>query len=242
MKSESELAAKPLFPAIGPPDQHGVDLPALRSFQQFLPQLSPGCTGADLLHLQGDGPAAPGGMLAHCTILHGQCLLVGGGNTRIETRTDRFSCPLSLAKNPSGFLDPGHLFDGPCKMLSAHGHRLSFSAPRRAASSALFSPAATDVLPSTHHVGEPTPPQPATAFPAASSDRVLRNPSNCRCNCPIAPGMGVAVLLFNLRRPRRLIEVSNLTQTTSRTLAKKLTSRRRCAMIASHLARVDKPR
>jgi hypothetical protein len=31
--------------------------------------------------------------------------------------------------------------------------------------------------------------------------------------------MGVALLLFNLSRPRRLIELSNLTQTASRTLA-----------------------
>jgi hypothetical protein len=29
----------------------------------------------------------------------------------------------------------------------------------------------------------------------------LRNSSNCRCNCSIAPGMGVALLLFNLSRP-----------------------------------------
>jgi hypothetical protein len=31
--------------------------------------------------------------------------------------------------------------------------------------------------------------------------------------------MGVVLLLFNLSRPRRLIELSNVTQTASRTLA-----------------------
>jgi uncharacterized protein with ParB-like and HNH nuclease domain len=38
--------------------------------------------------------------------------------------------------------------------------------------------------------------------------------------------MGVALLLFNLSRPRRLIELSNLTQTASRTLAENTRSSR----------------
>ena len=57
-------------PAIEPPHQHEIGLSAPCRVQQFLPQLTLGCTGVDLFHLQGDGPATSGSVLAHGAILH----------------------------------------------------------------------------------------------------------------------------------------------------------------------------
>uniref|UniRef100_E6QLL7 Uncharacterized protein n=1 Tax=mine drainage metagenome TaxID=410659 RepID=E6QLL7_9ZZZZ len=48
---------------------------------------------------------------------------------------------------------------------------------------------------------------------------MLRNSSNRRCNCTIGSGISDVPLLFNISRPQRLIELSNLTHKASRTLA-----------------------
>ena len=88
-------------PAIQPPHQHHIDLPAPRSFHQLLPQLPLGCTGADFFHLHGDGPATPGGILAHGAVLHGQCLLILSGDSGIEAGADRFGDFSAPGQKPS---------------------------------------------------------------------------------------------------------------------------------------------
>ena len=77
-------------PAIEPPHQHDIDLPAPRSFQQPLPQLALDRTGSDFLHLHGDGPATPGGIFAHSAVLHGQRLLILSGDAGIEAGANHF--------------------------------------------------------------------------------------------------------------------------------------------------------
>src|ERR1700692_1669843 len=84
--------------------------------------------------------------------------------------TECASCCLQRTRTRSR--NPPSSPNGPRSVQRMPASLPSFCDPerRRAASSAPYSPAATDELPNTHHVGEPTPPQPATASPATSSD------------------------------------------------------------------------
>src|SRR5258708_12909288 len=84
--------------------------------------------------------------------------------------TECASCCLQRTRTRSR--NPPSSPNGPRSVQRMPASLPSFCDPerRRAASSALYSPAAMDELPNTHHVGEPTPPQPPTASPAASSD------------------------------------------------------------------------
>jgi hypothetical protein len=59
--------------------------------------------GADLTHLRGDGPAAPGRILAKRAILHRESLLIVGGNARVQAGAKHFLLTSSLAENVSGF-------------------------------------------------------------------------------------------------------------------------------------------
>jgi hypothetical protein len=92
--------------------------------------LTLGCTGTGFLYLDGEYPAAPGGILAHGAILHGQRLLILSGDTRMEAGSDCFGSLLPLAKNPPKFPAAGPLFYGHFTWLPADGRRLSFPAIR----------------------------------------------------------------------------------------------------------------
>jgi len=64
-----------------------------------LPKLTHGRSRAYFFDFDGDGPAAPGSVVAHRAVLRGQGLLVVSGDTRIETGADlRFR---AMAKNPA---------------------------------------------------------------------------------------------------------------------------------------------
>src|SRR5271165_4544766 len=115
-------------PAVQPPHHNHVDLSAPCRFQQFLPALPLCCSGADLFHLNGDGPATPDSILAHSPVLHGQRLLILSGDAGIEAGTNHFGGLLPLAENPPGFSDPGPLFYGHFTKLPAYGRRVSFPA------------------------------------------------------------------------------------------------------------------
>jgi hypothetical protein len=90
-------------PAVQPPHQHQVDLPASGRFQQLLTRLSLRRAGANLTDLQSDRPASPGGILTHRPVLHGESLLVIGGNAGVQPHTKHFRQLTSLAKNVSRF-------------------------------------------------------------------------------------------------------------------------------------------
>ena len=117
-------------PAVQSPYHNHVDLSSPCGFHQLLPHLPLGCTGADFLHLQGDGPTTPRGIFAHGAILHGQRLLILSGDAGIEAGANHFGGLLPLAENPPGFPAAGPLFYGHFTMLPARGRRLSFSAMR----------------------------------------------------------------------------------------------------------------
>src|ERR1700676_2451396 len=117
-------------PAVQSPHQHDIDLPAPSSFQQLLPQLALGRTGSDFLHLHGDGPATPSGILTHGSILHWQRLLILRGDASIETCADCFGSLSPLAKNLPVFPAVRPLFYRHFTMLHRHGRRVSFSATR----------------------------------------------------------------------------------------------------------------
>jgi hypothetical protein len=89
-----------------------------------------GRTGADFFYLLGDYPAAVSGILAHGPALHGERLLILGGDASIEAGADRFGGLWTLAKNLSGFPDSRPLFYGHFTTLPAYGRRRSFSATR----------------------------------------------------------------------------------------------------------------
>ena len=91
-------------PAIQAPHHNNVDLPAPCRFHHFFATLPLCCTGADLFHLHGNGPATPGGIFAHGAALHGQGLLVVGGDAGIKAGAGRsFRSFTGVAKNPSRF-------------------------------------------------------------------------------------------------------------------------------------------
>jgi hypothetical protein len=73
-------------PPVQAPHQHNVDLAAARSLEHFLAGVSPRRSRAHLADLQGDHPAAPGGILPHGPVLHRQRLLIIRRDTRIQAR------------------------------------------------------------------------------------------------------------------------------------------------------------
>jgi hypothetical protein len=83
-------------PAVQPPDQHDIDLPAARRFQRLLASLPLRRAGTYLSYLHRNGPTPPGGIFAHGVALHRKCLLVIRGNAGLQTRPEhfrRFSVP-----------------------------------------------------------------------------------------------------------------------------------------------------
>jgi hypothetical protein len=60
-------------------------------------------TGANFTYFERDRPTAPGGILSHGPILHGQGLLIAGGHAGIQADAKHFRVLSSLAKNPGGF-------------------------------------------------------------------------------------------------------------------------------------------
>jgi hypothetical protein len=71
--------------------------------QQFLTSLSPRRTGTDLADLQGNRPAASGGILPHGVTLHRHSLLIVRGNAGVEAYSGRdlsFGFPLSSTRFP----------------------------------------------------------------------------------------------------------------------------------------------
>src|SRR5579864_294015 len=70
-------------PAVQAPHQYHVDLPTARGVQQFFPHLTLGSTRADLLYLQSNCPAAPGGIFPQGAVLQGKSLLVLCGHASI---------------------------------------------------------------------------------------------------------------------------------------------------------------
>jgi len=78
-------------PAIEPPDEDDVEL-ALMSCLEHLFALGPQVgAGADVANLHADAPPAPPGVVAHRAQLHGEGLLVVGGDTGVEPRRQRFT-------------------------------------------------------------------------------------------------------------------------------------------------------
>ena len=115
-------------PAIQSPHQHDIDLAAACGLQQFLASFSLGRAGADLTDLHGDGPAAPGGILAHGADLHRQRLLIVRGNAGVEADAEHFRRFPCLAKNLIGFCLWKGPFGGHFGVSPKHGRSRSFSA------------------------------------------------------------------------------------------------------------------
>ena len=115
-------------PAVQPPHQHHIDLAAAGGLQQFLASFSLGRTGTDLTDLHGDRPAAPGGILPHGATLHGQRLLIVGGNAGVQAGAEHFRRLPCLAKNVIGFCLWRGPFGGHFGVSPNHGRSRSFSA------------------------------------------------------------------------------------------------------------------
>ena len=115
-------------PAVQPPDQHHIDLPAAGGLQQFLTSFSLGRPGANLADLHGDRPAAPGGILPHGATLHRKRLLIVGGNAGVQAGAEHFRRFPCLAKNVIGFCLWRSPFCGHFGVSPNHGRSRSFSA------------------------------------------------------------------------------------------------------------------
>src|ERR1035441_3270093 len=89
---------------------------------QFLAALPLCCSGADFLYLHGDGPATPGGILAHGATLHGQRLLIQSGDSGIQAARIVLAAFCPWPKTFPDFLMPDPCFTG-----------ISDSSPRMAA-------------------------------------------------------------------------------------------------------------
>ena|ERR1019366_5681336 len=76
-------------PALQSPYQHDVNLTSPRRLQQLLPQLTLGCSGADLFHLHSNRPTTFGDVLPHGTALEWQSLLVVGGDAGVQAGAAR---------------------------------------------------------------------------------------------------------------------------------------------------------
>jgi hypothetical protein len=99
-------------PTIQPPHQHHIDFATPGSIQQFLADLPLRCSGAYFLHLHGNSPSTPDGVLTHGATLHGERLLIQRGDSGIQAGADRFGGLLPLAKNLPGFSNVGPLSYG----------------------------------------------------------------------------------------------------------------------------------
>jgi hypothetical protein len=89
LERRKEICNRPP-PAIQPPHQHDINLPAAGGLQQLLAQFSLCRPGIYFADLHGDAPAAPGGILTHRPVLHRESLLVIRGNTGIEACSQHF--------------------------------------------------------------------------------------------------------------------------------------------------------
>ena len=87
-------------PAVQTPDEHDIDLAPSRCFHQLLPQFAFGSAGADFLHLQDDGPAARGGVLAHGAHLQRKRLLILCGDAGIQADPEHFRLLSSRGQKP----------------------------------------------------------------------------------------------------------------------------------------------
>ena len=114
-------------PAIQSPHQHDIDLAAASGIQQLFPQFPLRSAGTDLLHLQRDGPAPPGGVLAHGADLQREGLLVEGGNAGVEANAKHFRMFPSLAKNPGRLCLLRGLFGGHFRVSLPHGRNTILS-------------------------------------------------------------------------------------------------------------------
>src|SRR5206468_6399621 len=81
-------------PAVEPPDQYPVNLPAARGLQQLLPPLPLGSARADFFDLQGDPPTSASRVFPQGTGLHGDGLLILGRNTGVEACPERCLRPV----------------------------------------------------------------------------------------------------------------------------------------------------
>jgi len=115
-------------PAIQSPHQHQVDLPAASGFQESLAGFSARGPGVHLANLHSNRPTAPGGILPHGAALHRQGLLVIGGNTGIQARSEHFCRLPCLAKNVSRFCLWRSLLYGHFGASPQHDRSRSFSA------------------------------------------------------------------------------------------------------------------
>ena len=77
-------------PAIQTPHQHYVELSPAGGREQFLTSYSLGRTGANLTDLEGDRPAASGGILPHGAALHRKCLLIVRRNAGVQASAKHF--------------------------------------------------------------------------------------------------------------------------------------------------------
>jgi len=118
-------------PAIQSPHQHQVDLPAASGFQESLAGFSARGPGVHLANLHSNRPTAPGGILPHGAALHRQGLLVIGGNTGIQARSEHFCRLPCLAKNVSRFCLWRSLLYGHFGASPQHDRSRSFFRPCR---------------------------------------------------------------------------------------------------------------
>jgi hypothetical protein len=77
-------------PAVQSPNEHYIDFSAAGGREQFVKSFSLGRTGATLMDLRGDRPAASGGILPNGPALHRKGLLIVRGNAGVKARSEHF--------------------------------------------------------------------------------------------------------------------------------------------------------
>ena len=68
LKGHDQIGHGP-SPAIQAPNDDDINVAATSGIEHLLPQLTHRSTGADFFHIDGNGPAASGGVVAHRTAL-----------------------------------------------------------------------------------------------------------------------------------------------------------------------------